>query len=588
MEPSANSMSWLKGFASLAGFRFVRLPPDGKGTTRKWRVYDKQVGAKGLASARRWLEAGAGVGILPVPPVVCLDADCAEEIARIEAEHKRLGVRPARVNTPSGEGAHFWIRLPECFPLERLKNHCRPMDEHGTKFVMDCKFGPQTLVVAPGTIRKGIAYEPVAPWPADLPEIDPRQLYPGFDFWHPAEKPKAHPASAKGTEVILATPAAIPVDVHPFLTCQRSAVDRVRAAERYLASPRTWVSIAGKNGRNTMAKIVAHLVGWYRLRPAEAVSLLTKGEGSWNASCRYQDGTPYPWTKAELLSACKAAVGKGDEYGRDQWTKAQPGIAEMLRMHSHIKVIKGHLTEPVTKRVPVVKVLEVLGWLGCPDLAIRPLCKAIRAHGIQVLPTTKARIPSVVSLNLRAAINAMIRAERDRQSERLGRALNVCPFRPASSSIPSLYMHSPALPPVAMHVGSSDPLGIVQVESELRTGYEGESRTCAESTPGIVVWVGVQTTLPWAEVTALETLSPASSYLPRLGVLANRGLLAAMGTKRYANLRDQVIALFWPGQKAALESLRQMRFKVRHAGLVDDDGALTPAGVLALENFHAA
>ena len=168
------ALGWLEGLASL-GCTFMELIPGTKRTCGPWARYTRQVHEMGLASAQAWLGKGSGVGILPAAPLWILDVDSAPQVERITSDLLDTGIIPRMVKTPSG-GAHFYFRFPESFPLEGLKNHvCHPRDDDGTKLEMDFKLGLRTLLVAPGTVRKGKAYDPASPWSLP-PVVDPQDV----------------------------------------------------------------------------------------------------------------------------------------------------------------------------------------------------------------------------------------------------------------------------------------------------------------------------------------------------------------------------------------------------------------------------
>ena len=187
-------------------------------------------------------------------------------------------------------GAHFYFRLPDDLPAKNLKNHvCHPLDPDGVKRPMDWKFGPRTLLVAPGTLRKGNRYEPQTPWfnPA---EVDPRLFLRDGKFWK---------------------------EERLFAVDERPLKSRFFRARNYLRNQAP-VSVSEEGGRRVLRSVATHLIVFLGLDPALAFHLMTHAVGGglpWNERCRYSNGSPYPWDLHTLYLACERAVDGVPEAG---------------------------------------------------------------------------------------------------------------------------------------------------------------------------------------------------------------------------------------------------------------------------------
>lgn len=274
---------WLAGLAGY-GCVFMDLIPMTKRPPRFWSHYEDAYAKNAeacLKVAHRWLKQGRGVGFLPRGSLWVLDIDDSGEVERILCTLLKAGVFPPTVSTPSG-GAHLYFRFPADFLMEGLKNHLNhPIGPDGEKLPIDFKFGPRTMVVAPGTRTGDRLYSPTTPW-CEPPLLDPGFILPNGEFWRPPKR--------------------------RFEVVNRPLASRISRACAYLRSLRTPVSISGHGGRRTLASVCAHLVVFLDLDPPLAFHLLTNGLSPWNSRCRDAQGNVYPWSENELWRACEDAV----------------------------------------------------------------------------------------------------------------------------------------------------------------------------------------------------------------------------------------------------------------------------------------
>lgn len=409
IPPSAEVLSWLRGFAAL-GCVFIEMVfkvdhATGKVQKTPRRTldhYEGQTGEKGLASALAWLAKGSPIGIMPRGRLWILDADNPEQVKRVVSMLFDLGITPLMVSTR--RGAHFYFLLPDDFPTVGLKNALHPP-------ALDFIFGPRALVVAPGSKAKGREYNPAVSW-FSPPIVDPETFLPNGAFW---EK-KA--------------------DSRPYLVSTESPARRRWGARGYL-NHQAPVCVRGTGkGSRTLAKVGAHVVSWWGMKPSTATSMMTSpdprtGICSWNS--RFVDGAgkPTPFSRDEILTACEAAVGRGSEYGRLRWIEEQARQTETLKMESHIEILKTCLTEPKSTRVPVADVLGLFSWLGCPDLTAKRFGDALAVHGIKRVQATKRKLWSIERLNFWRLTTTLIESERLRQGVK-----DVCPLVALVSSKP--------------------------------------------------------------------------------------------------------------------------------------------------------
>lgn len=371
-------LGWLEGLAGM-GCTFVELIPGTKRTQKPWARYSHQVHEKGLASALAWLKKGSGVGILPAAPLWILDVDSASRVERIASELLDAGIIPRMVKTPSG-GAHFYFRFTDSFPLAGLKHHvCHPRNDDGIKLPMDFKLGPRTLLVAPGTVRKGKAYGPTAPWSLP-PAVDPKMFLPHGRFWR---------------------------EQRPFLICTRPLKDRIARACTYLRM--VHVSVNGKGGHKVLAGVTAHLVRFLDLDPQLAFNLLTHGENPWNSRCVDTVGNPSPWSDGELWAACSAAVDALPQAGVKAWDREQASQVKKNDLITRIRILRSSLTLPTSHRVPVERVRHACEWIGNQDLTATALGDALEAQEVKRVRATRAHIQCIPKLDGQAMVRGFLK-----------------------------------------------------------------------------------------------------------------------------------------------------------------------------------
>lgn len=364
---------WLEGLAAH-GCTFVELVKDGKRPRRALDHYRNMTGRRGTEAARHWLRKGSPVGILIKPPLWVLDADSAKQVERVVSELFDHGITPLMVATPSN-GAHFYGILPDDFPLERLKNH------HPDRSVpIDYKFGPSTLVVCPGSSRKGIEYHPMTAWTTP-PIVDPR-WFKADGFWHER-------------------------DTRPFLTNPRPLKDRLIAARRYL-DVKAPVSVSEDHGHRTLTGVCSHLVAFHRIPPRTALTMLAP----WNARCTDLIGNSYPWSREELIAALDAAVDSVPEAGVKAYQQAEAAQEERNRVAAHVELIKAARRSENAPVVPVERVRRLLRWFGL-DLTATALGDALRLAGVARVKFTKRKIQGISNLDYPALVTALLTHKRD-------------------------------------------------------------------------------------------------------------------------------------------------------------------------------
>lgn len=369
---------WLQGLAGL-GSTFVELIPNEKRTRRAWTAYAVEKGQRGLESAHRWLEKGSGVGLLISPPLWVLDADSESEVERIVSACLVARITPLLVRTPSG-GAHFYFRLPDGFQREHLKNHlCHPKDEDGNKVEADWKFGPRTMVVAPGSSRNGKGYLPDQPWTMP-PVADPCMFLPNGRFWR---------------------------EHHPFLVDTRPLKDRLARARFYLAS-RAPIAVSERSGHKVLAGVCAHLVAYLDLDPGAAFHLLTHGDQPWNKRCIDLDGKPCPWSNTALWNACTAAVDSVPAAGAKAWERAEADREVQGRLDELVGCLKQSMTLSGTVRVPVERIRRLFERFNITDLTPKWFGDELSKQGIKRIRATGARVQCAPMLDYRALVNAIL------------------------------------------------------------------------------------------------------------------------------------------------------------------------------------
>ena len=547
MAISPEVLSWLVGFAGM-GQRFIEMyfkldRATGKVIKKPRRTlahYERMTGENGLSFALACLENGSPIGIQPTGRLYVIDADNAAQVNRLVDRLFDLGITPLMVSTR--RGAHFYFLLPVDFPMDGLKQALHLPN-------LDFIFGPVSLVVAPGSKSKGRDYIPkTAFFPP--PVLNPRDIEPDGLFWDE-------------------------IDNRPFLVSKESPARRRYGARGYLTHQAP-VCVRGiGRGTKTLGRVAAQVVGYWGMAPTVATEMM-RGPESWNARFVDANGKPAPFSRDEIYAACQAAQGKGSPYGRIRWIEEQTQLENTAQLEGNIEILKTCLTMPAAQMVPTAYVYPILNPGGLSETVIG---KHLGAHGIKRPIWGESRTMHIAGV-APAMVDAVLSAKFEAKIAKRG---SVCPLIPMLSLAPGFQTTRDPSPggspkePQVSHVSGQDSGERLDLAAS-----SPETIDTTESTFKTSEIIGYQTTFEWAEVTKLETLSPASTYLDKLGTLARNGMLSVMSAGGDPAIRDQVVSMFWPGQKAGKDSLRMMRHAVRHAGLVGDGGALTPAGLLAL------
>jgi len=426
-------LGWFEGLAKI-GCTFVELIPNEKRPKRSFDHYSHQVGQTGVSSAMAWLARGSNVGIVPAFPLWTLDADDHDQVERTVDRLADLGIDPLVVATR--RGGHFYFRFPADFPADCLKTYLPAgNDKHGNKVALDFKL-PGTLLVAPGSAKDGITYRPASSWRLP-PILDPRAILPDGKFWKEPQR--------------------------PFLVNTRPLKDRLAAARVYLKGPAP-VSVHLKRGAGALAGVASHLVVFLGLDPVTAASLLAHGPHSWNSRCMYQDGTPFPWTKDELWTACNAAVGTVPAAGVKAYERNQASRAFRERLAGMVATVKSSLTRPDHERVKVERVRRSLGWLGVVDweapgaaeLTGKMLGAELGKQGVKERLSGHARLQTIPGLDYNRMVGAILTTKRAAMA--LEGVLAVCPLLGGEGS---LIKQRSSLPP--------PPLGVEKILSDNST-----------------------------------------------------------------------------------------------------------------------
>ncbi len=283
------TMDHLEGISAF-NVVWVELASGSKHTARTWDYYENlhaQRGESRLDLAVGWLRQRKPVGYLVRNGLWVLDLDIPDGfdappmLERLDDLCASRWITGPRVQTPSG-GLHAAFRLPDELASPLLKNHvCHPKEDEVVQ-AWDFKFGPRTLMVAPGSVTPKGIYAPLTPW-VDPPLLNPMDLAPQLEIYRNPE---------------------------PFFICLRPLEDRIMRAQQYLRH-KAPVSISHSGGKRQLYQVAVHLVAYLDLDPPLAAYLLTKeapGRESWNERCKDQEGKPCPWTSQELYHACLDAL----------------------------------------------------------------------------------------------------------------------------------------------------------------------------------------------------------------------------------------------------------------------------------------
>ena len=283
------TMEHLEGLSGH-GVIWVQLSHGSKHSLRGWDHYENlhhHHEGSSVDVAVEILRRGHGLGYLVRGDLWVLDLDtvpgttCLPMLDRFEDVCSARYLAPPRIQTPS-MGIHAIFMKPPALARMPLKNHvCHPLEDE-EKQEWDFKFGPRTLMVAPGTTNDRGISRPITPW-MDPPVLDPRILAPQIDLFK---------------------------DQRPFLIDNRTLRSRIIAGYHYLTRYAP-ISREGYGGHHALHEVAVMLVVYRDLDPELALFMLTHaapGQSSWNGRCVGVDGNPYPWSHHELRRALSDAL----------------------------------------------------------------------------------------------------------------------------------------------------------------------------------------------------------------------------------------------------------------------------------------
>lgn len=315
---------------STQGVVWVELVDGTKHTVRKWDYYiEKQQRHQGstVDLAVKTLRKGRGLGYLVHGDIWVLDLDTTAGsthmpmLERFEDVCSGLYLAPPRVQTPS-MGMHGIFKLPPELLKLPLKNHvCHPFEDEERQ-EWDFKFGPKTLMVAPGTANgKGI-YKPLTRW-EEPPVLDPLVLAPQLELLK---------------------------DLRPFLIDNRSQRSRIAAAQQFLRLHAP-VLRSGRAGRKTLHDVAVMLVVYRDLDPELAFYLMTHeapGMTPWNERCAGDDGKPKPWSAKDLWTALNNAQDSAPARGIHEYQAAMENHELRWLIATFIEILRMIPTHPGT------------------------------------------------------------------------------------------------------------------------------------------------------------------------------------------------------------------------------------------------
>jgi len=329
----------LEGLSSV-GIVWVELANGTKHTIRNWEYYiNRQRGFQGppIDLAIKYLRNGNGLGYLVQGDAWVLDIDTVTGtenmpmLERFEDVCSNLYLAPPRVATPS-KGMHAVFGMPGHLLRMPLKNHvCHP-EEDGVRQEWDFKFGPRTLMVAPGTTNAKGIYMPMNRW-TEPPVLDPRILAPQLELCK---------------------------DQRPFLIDNRGKKSRIVAAQKYLRHYAP-VSKSKENGHKALYEVAVMLVAYHDLDPALAVHLMTHeapGMTSWNDRCVGEDGRPYLWSEKEIWTALNNAQDAVPPLGIKDYESAVEDEDIRWLMTSFIEILR---FLPAHNGQPSMKAMDLFG-----------------------------------------------------------------------------------------------------------------------------------------------------------------------------------------------------------------------------------
>jgi hypothetical protein len=341
----------LEGLSSL-GVIWVELAYGTKHTIRKWDYYiEQQQHHKGalVDLAAKILRKGNGLGYLVHGDAWVLDLDTVTGttklpmLERFEDVCAGLYLTPPLVHTPS-MGLHSVFKLPPELMKMPLKNHiCHPMEDDEQQ-EWDFKLGPNTLMVAPGTVNDKGIYTPLTRW-QDPPVLDPRVLAPQIELFK---------------------------DQRPFLIDNRDKESRIIAAQQYLRH-HAHVSHSKQNGHQTLFDVAIMLVVYRDLDPEFAFHLMTHeapGKLSWNERCIGEDGKPYPWSASELWAALESAKDAAPIVGIQEYETAMEDHELRWLIASFIEILRlipPHTGKPAMAATDLFRAFQQMFGLTLPD-----------------------------------------------------------------------------------------------------------------------------------------------------------------------------------------------------------------------------
>lgn len=344
------TLEHLEGLSAM-GMTWVELAFGTKHTTKKWDYYiERQRRHKGspIDLAIKYLRHGNGLGYLVHGDGWVLDLDTVTGTThmpmreRFEDVCSNLYLAPPRVETPS-MGMHAVLRLPSELLRLPLKNHvCHPVEDDERQ-EWDFKFGPKTLMVAPGTVTAKGQYKPLTRW-YEPPILDPRILAPQIELFK---------------------------DQRPFLIDNRGKKSRIAAALNFLRL-HARVSESKKNGHQALFDVSVMLVIYYDLDPELAFYFMTHeapGFSSWNDRCVDEGGKTYPWSAKELWTALNNAQDAAPALGIEEFQAALKDDEIRWLMASFIEILRfipAHTGKPTMKAMDLFKAFQKMFGLELP------------------------------------------------------------------------------------------------------------------------------------------------------------------------------------------------------------------------------
>lgn len=205
----------------------------------------------------------------------------------------------------------------------------------------DFKFGPMTLMVAPGTVTDKGRYTPLIRW-QEPPILDPRILAPQIELFK---------------------------DQRPFLIDNRSKKSRIVAAQKFLRL-HARVSESKKNGHQALIDVAVMLVVYYDLDPELAFYIMTHegpGFSSWNERCIDEAGKSYPWSAKELWAALNNAQDAAPALGIKEYQAALKNDEIRWLMASFIEILRSiptHTGKPAMTAMDLFNAFQMMYGLN--------------------------------------------------------------------------------------------------------------------------------------------------------------------------------------------------------------------------------